>query len=161
MTNTLFDALFAPLAARADTLLILPHGGRMTGQGFLALVARQAHALRAAGLGAGDRIAVQVAKSPEALAIYGAAVALGAIFLPLNTAYTPDEVDYFLGNATPRVFVCDPAKAAALAPLAARQDPKLYEWLVLVDALRGAGRARERELAEQIVRKRLDYGAAR
>ncbi|HOO21694.1 MAG TPA: hypothetical protein PLJ99_07075 [Kiritimatiellia bacterium] len=47
------------------------------------------------------------------------------------------------------------------APLAARRDVKLYEWLVLADALRGAGRARERELAEQIVRKRLDYGAAR
>lgn len=38
---------------------------------------------------------------------------------------------------------------------------RLYEWLVLADALRGAGRARERELAEQIVRKRLGYGAAR
>ncbi len=125
MTNTLYDALFAPLAARADTFLILPDGGRMTGQGFLALVARQAHALHAAGLGAGDRIAVQVAKSPEALALYGAAVALGAVFLPLNTAYTPEEVDYFLGNATPRVFVCDPAKTAALSPLAARHGAVL------------------------------------
>ncbi|HRT06233.1 MAG TPA: hypothetical protein P5204_11100 [Kiritimatiellia bacterium] len=47
------------------------------------------------------------------------------------------------------------------APLAARRDARLYEWLVLADALRGAGRARERELAEQIVRKRLGYGAAR
>ena len=41
------------------------------------------------------------------------------------------------------------------APLAARQDPKLYEWLVLADALRGAGHTRERELAERIVRQRL------
>lgn len=47
------------------------------------------------------------------------------------------------------------------APGAARRDAKLYEWLVLADALRGAGRARERELAEQMVRKRLSYGAAR
>jgi malonyl-CoA/methylmalonyl-CoA synthetase len=46
-------------------------------------------------------------------------MAIGAVFLPLNTAYTPVELDYFLGNATPRVFVCDPERVAALGPLAA------------------------------------------
>ena len=125
MPNTLFDALFAPLATRQDRLLILQDGSTVSGQAFLSLVARAAHALRASGVEAGDRIAVQVAKSPLALAVYGASVALGAVFLPLNTAYTPDEVDYFLGNATPRVFLCDPAKAAALAPVADRHGAKL------------------------------------
>lgn len=118
--NTLFDALFAPLAHRADPLLILPEGATISGQAFLAMVARQAHAVRAAGVQPGDRIAVQVAKTPEALAVYGAAVALGAIFLPLNTAYTAEEVDYFLGNATPKVFLCDPKRLDELAPVAAR-----------------------------------------
>ena len=47
------------------------------------------------------------------------------------------------------------------APGAAQRDAKLYEWLVLADALRGAGRAREREIAEDIVRERLDYHAPR
>jgi hypothetical protein len=42
------------------------------------------------------------------------------------------------------------------APIAARRDPKLYEWLVLADVLRGAGRARERKIADEILRKRLD-----
>ena len=125
MTNPLFDALFAPLASRADDLLILPERATMSGQAFLALVARQAHALRQAGLGAGDRIAVQVAKSPEALAVYGAAVALGAVFLPLNTAYTADEVDYFVGNATPRILLCDGAKASALQGVADRHGARL------------------------------------
>jgi hypothetical protein len=46
-------------------------------------------------------------------------------------------------------------------PIAARRDPKLYEWLVLADVLRGAGRARERKIAEDIVRKRLDYHGVR
>jgi len=45
-------------------------------------------------------------------------------------------------------------------PKAARKDAKLYEWLALVDALR-AGRARERELARQIVERRLNYAAIR
>ncbi len=87
----------------------------MSGVAFHAMVARASGALRTAGVIKGDRIAVQVAKSPQALAIYGASVAVGAVFLPLNTAYTPAEVAYFLGNATPRLFLCDPAKAAVLA----------------------------------------------
>ena len=119
MANTLFDALFAPLAGRTTAFLILPDGREISGAGFLARVAQAAHALRAAGVQPGDRVAVQVAKSPEALAVYAGAVAVGAVFLPLNTAYTPAEVDYFIGNATPRLFLCDPAKEAALAPVAA------------------------------------------
>jgi len=47
------------------------------------------------------------------------------------------------------------------APIAAQKDGQLYEWLALADALRGAGRARERELAEKEVRKRLKYYAPR
>ncbi|MEY4698552.1 MAG: hypothetical protein RIT14_2980 [Pseudomonadota bacterium] len=120
MPNILFDALFAPLAGRDTPLLHLADGGTVTGTEFLALIAQQANALRALGLGPGCRVAVQVAKTPQALALYAATVAVGAVFLPLNTAYTPAEVDYFLGDATPRLFLCDPAQQAALAPLAAR-----------------------------------------
>ncbi len=125
MTNVLFDALFAPLSGRETAFLILPDGHEMTGDAFFRLVARQAYALRAAGVVPGDRVAVQVAKSPEALAVYAATVGLGAVFLPLNTAYTPEEVEYFLGNATPRVFLCDPVRQAALAPVAARHGAGL------------------------------------
>lgn len=125
MTNTLFDALFAPLAGRDDPLMILPDGQGISGDSFLRQVARLAHALRDAGVEPGDRVAVQVAKSPAALAVYGATVALGAIFLPLNTAYTADEVDYFLGNATPRIFLCDPVRRGALEPVADRHGVRV------------------------------------
>ncbi|RHZ94956.1 malonyl-CoA synthase [Cereibacter sphaeroides] len=125
MANPLFDALFAPLEGRASDLMILKDGTRLSGDAFFRLLARTAHALRAEGLRPGDRIAVQVAKSPEALAVYGAAVALGAVFLPLNTAYTPAEVDYFLGDATPRIILCDSAQAPALTPVAERHGARL------------------------------------
>ncbi len=121
----LYDALFAPLKGREGTFLILGDGAGVSGQAFHAMVAQAAHALRGAGVRPGDRVAVQVAKSPLALAVYGAAVTLGAVFLPLNTAYTPAEVDYFLGNATPRVFLCDPARQEALAPVAAAHGAML------------------------------------
>jgi malonyl-CoA/methylmalonyl-CoA synthetase len=125
MPNPLFDALFARLQQRQTRLLILPDSREISGAAFFALIARTANALRAAGVQPGDRVAVQIAKSPEALAVYAATVSIGAVFLPLNTAYTPDELDYFLGNATPRVFLADPAKAEALALLAAKHSATL------------------------------------
>jgi malonyl-CoA/methylmalonyl-CoA synthetase len=115
MPNLLYDALFSALAARDSRVLILQDGSEISGQAFHALIARTANALRAAGVTQGDRVAVQIAKSPEALALYAATVAIGAVFLPLNTAYTPAEVGYFLDNASPSLFLCDPAKAASLA----------------------------------------------
>ncbi|MGQ0566969.1 MAG: malonate--CoA ligase [Gemmobacter sp.] len=120
MANPLWDALFAPLEGRQTPLLILGDGQTISGDAFFRMVARTAGALRALGLQPGDRLAVQVAKSPQALAVYGAAIALGAVFLPLNTAYIAPEVDYFLGNATPRLFLCDPAAQHDLAPVVAR-----------------------------------------
>ena len=77
-----------------------------------------AAALVAHGLHPGDRVAVQVEKSLEAVQLYLATVMAGGVFLPLNTAYTAAEVAYFLSDATPRIVVCDPAREDAIAPLA-------------------------------------------
>ncbi len=125
MTNPLFDALFAPLQGGDRLLLRLADGSAITADGFYRMVARQANALAGLGVTKGDRIAAQVAKTPEALALYGAAVALGAVFLPLNTGYTAAEVDYFLADAAPRVFVCDGGKALALAEVAGRHGAEV------------------------------------
>jgi malonyl-CoA/methylmalonyl-CoA synthetase len=73
---------------------------------------RFASVLRALGVRPGDRVAVQVEKSPEAILLYLATLRVGGVFLPLNTAYTGAEIDYFLGDAEPRLFVCDPGTLA-------------------------------------------------
>ena len=77
-----------------------------------------AGALVALGVAPGDRVAVQIDKSIAGLACYLGTVLAGAIHLPLNTAYPPPEVAYFLNDAAPRVFVCDPAKLDTLTPVA-------------------------------------------
>ena len=118
--NTLHQALFAPLAARDDALITLPDGGVVTGRAFAAMLARYAHALVESGVEPGDRIVVQVEKSAHALALYGAAITAGAVFVPLNSAYTPEELDYFIENAEPRIVVVDPALEPVLGPLAAK-----------------------------------------
>ena len=56
----------------------------------------------------GDRVMVQVDKSPDAVALYLACLSAGRVFVPLNTAYTPAEVDFFAGDATPVVWVGRP-----------------------------------------------------
>ncbi|WP_372841257.1 AMP-binding protein [Phaeovulum sp.] len=76
-------------------------------------VARRAAALRAAGVAPGDRVLCQIAKSPEGLYLYLATVWAGAVFVPLNTAYTASELEYFLSDAAPALLILDETTASA------------------------------------------------
>lgn len=125
MSNPLHDRLFGCHADSNAPFLIHPDGGVTTYAAFVAGAARIAAVLVARGLKPGDRLAAQVEKSPQALALYAACVRAGVVFLPLNTAYTTDELTYFVQNSGARMLVCDPARADALAPLAQGQDAAL------------------------------------
>ena len=116
--NHLFDNLLAPHLGSERPLLHLPDGTTQSYGDALGLAGRFASVLIAAGARPGDRIAVQVAKSPEALALYFACVQAGLVLLPLNTAYTASEVEYFVGDAEPAVVVCDPARHPEIEPIA-------------------------------------------
>jgi malonyl-CoA/methylmalonyl-CoA synthetase len=69
--------------------------------------ARLARFLTDLGISPGDRISVQVEKSPDALFLYLACLRAGFVFHPLNMGYKMGELEYFLGNAEPAVVVCD------------------------------------------------------
>ena len=69
--------------------------------------AKAANALTSLGVTPGDRVAVQAPKSATALFLYLGCLRAGAIYLPMNTAYTPKEVDYLLRDAEPKVFIAD------------------------------------------------------
>ena len=66
---------------------------------------RVAAQLAAFGAGVGDRVLVQVPKSPENLALYLACLKLGLVYVPLNTGYTAAELDYFVSDAEPVLYV--------------------------------------------------------
>ncbi|MEM1430410.1 MAG: malonyl-CoA synthase [Pseudomonadota bacterium] len=125
MTNPLYDALFAPHEGRDTPFLHLPDGRTLSHTAFLETVNRIANTLVSLGVGPGDRVAVHVAKSPEALALYGACVKAGAVFLPLNTAYTPSELAYFVADSEATLFVCDPGEAAELDGIAQAAGARL------------------------------------
>ena len=111
MANPLFDALIGGKPADRP-FLTLPEGGTLTYGDIDRLSARLANLLVAEGVAPGDRVAVQVEKSPQAFALYLACLRAGAAFLPLNTAYTAKEIAYFIGDAEPAMVVVDPARAA-------------------------------------------------
>src|ERR1700737_857908 len=77
---------------------------------------RFAAALMRRGGASGDRVAVQVDKSVEAVLLYLACLRMGAVFVPINTANTPNEVDHFLRDSQPRVAVIRPADRALIEP---------------------------------------------
>jgi len=88
---------------------------------------RLAGVLRATGVVPGDRVMVQVEKSVEAALLYLACLRAGAVYLPLNTAYTEREVEYFFEDAEPKLVVCAPQSRSAMAAMMkGRFDAQLH-----------------------------------
>jgi len=81
-------------------------------------VSRYANTLLSLGLQPGDRVAAQVEKSFENVALYLACLKVGAVYLPLNSAYRAAEVAYFLNDATPSLFIAAPDRQCELHPIA-------------------------------------------
>jgi malonyl-CoA/methylmalonyl-CoA synthetase len=114
--SRLFDRLNDP-----NRLAIETHDGeRITYGDLIARAGQFANVLVARGVKPGDRVAVQVEKSVANLVLYLATVRAGAVYLPLNTAYTLNELDYFITDAEPSLVVCDPAKAEGIRAIAAK-----------------------------------------
>ncbi|HTO64269.1 MAG TPA: malonyl-CoA synthase [Bradyrhizobium sp.] len=119
--SRLFDGLDDPHRLAIETL-----DGRHISYGELIARAGQiANVLVLRGVKVGDRVAVQVEKSVENLVLYLATVRAGAVYLPLNTAYTLNELDYFITDSEPSLVVCDPLKADGIATIAAKVKAKV------------------------------------
>jgi malonyl-CoA/methylmalonyl-CoA synthetase len=115
---SLFESRFPQDRSRP---LLLLDGGRVVSYGDAEEgSARYAALLTDLGLESGDRVAVQVEKSPEALLLYLACLRAGLVYLPLNSAYQEGEVGYFLANSEPRAVVAQPKSMSWLEPLAGR-----------------------------------------
>jgi malonyl-CoA/methylmalonyl-CoA synthetase len=103
----------------ADQLFLKTAAGRQCSYATLRDESgRLASALMRLGVVPGDRVAVQIDKSADAVLLYIACLRMGAVFVPINVANTANEVDYFLRDAQPRVAVIRPADRTVLEPLA-------------------------------------------
>ncbi len=129
MSDNLFDLIRNRITNPDKILLEAGDGARLNYAGMLELTGRIANTLVLRGVEPGDRVAVQVEKSPTNLMLYLATLRAGAVYLPLNTAYTLAELDYFIGDAEPKVVVCDPSKRDGLLPIANKYGVAAVETL--------------------------------
>ncbi|CAN7282846.1 AMP-binding protein [Phenylobacterium sp. LjRoot219] len=117
MSANLYDLLAARFPAdRSRPCFLLSDGAEVSYGALENGVGRIAARLLAEGVEPGDRVALQAEKSVEGVMLYLAALKAGAVFLPLNAAYTPAEVEYFRADAEPRLLITDPAAFLAGAP---------------------------------------------
>ncbi|MEK1888432.1 MAG: malonyl-CoA synthase [Phyllobacterium sp.] len=120
MSNHLFDAIRHSIACDDAIFIETADGQRWTYGAMVEWSGRIAGAIDALGVRSGDRVAAQVEKSAHALMLYLACVRCGAIYLPLNTAYTLAELDYFIADAEPRLIVADPKGVDGLKAMASK-----------------------------------------
>ena len=138
--NHLIDGLWNGVRKRGDAPFAELSDGRVyTYRDVDAVSARFAKAVITLGVKPGDRVAVQVEKSIEAMMLYLGTVRAGGVFLPLNTAYTASEIAYFIGDAEPALVVCDPSRADALRPHAEGAGARLETMGVWKNAATPAG----------------------
>ena len=105
-SENLYTTLRNGWAPRADAAFLrMPDGFTITFAEMDAMSARSAGGLTASGVAAGDRVIVQVPKSPDAVALYLGCLRIGAVYVPLNEAYTDEEVAYFIDDAQPTLVV--------------------------------------------------------
>src|SRR6202051_2009311 len=119
--SRLFDGLDDPARLAIETL----DGTKISYADLIARAGQMANVLVSRGVKPGDRVAAQTEKYVPALVLYLATVRAGAVYLPLNTAYTLNELEYFITDAEPSLVVCDPAKADGFGVIAAKVGAKV------------------------------------
>jgi malonyl-CoA/methylmalonyl-CoA synthetase len=119
--SRLFDGLDDPGRLAIETV----DGQHISYGDLIARAGRISNVLVARGVKPGDRVAAQTEKSVPGLVLYLAAVRAGAVYLPLNTAYTLNELEYFITDAEPSLVVCDPSKADGIGAIAAKISAKV------------------------------------
>ncbi|MDP3076243.1 malonyl-CoA synthase [Bradyrhizobium sp.] len=125
MNANLFSRLFDGLDDPSRLAIETADGQHISYGDLMARAGQMANVLVSRGVKPGDRVAAQTEKSVAALVLYLASVRAGAVYLPLNTAYTLNELEYFIGDAEPSLVVCDPSKAEGIGPIAAKVGAKV------------------------------------
>ncbi len=115
----LYAAFHDKLTQFQDKPLLITENNRIYyGKDITAESARLANFMTDIGIKVGDRVSVQVEKSPQAMCLYLACLRAGFVFHPLNIAYQAAELEYFLSNAEPTLVICDAANKNKIEPLA-------------------------------------------
>src|ERR1700687_4678301 len=125
MNANLFSRLFDGLDDPARLAIETVDGQRISYGELIVRAGQMANVLVDRGVKPGDRVAAKTDKSVPGLVLYLATMRAGGVYLPLNTAYTLTELEYFITDAEPSLVVCDPAKAEGIGAIAAKVGAKV------------------------------------
>ncbi len=106
MPNVLYDKIFGS-NLNSDKIFLKTDIRNLSYKQFTELTNKIANSLILNGLKPGDRVAIQAEKSATQLAVYAATIKAGGVYLPLNTAYTTNELKYFISDAQPKIVILD------------------------------------------------------
>ncbi len=105
MNSSLYASINSVFESKADLPCLRTASTTWTYGQVRGLTRCTAGALRQLGIQRGDRVLARGGKCPQSLALYLACLQLGVIYVPLNTAYTQREIDYFINDTEPALFV--------------------------------------------------------
>jgi acyl-CoA synthetase (AMP-forming)/AMP-acid ligase II/acyl carrier protein len=128
----------ALLNAGADeaAAILAPGRGPLSFKDLRGHVMETARALRQAGIGRTDRLAMVLPNGPEMATAFMAA-ASAAIAAPLNPGYTAAEFDFFLGDLGPRAVIVEAGRESPVLEVARRRNIPIIELSPLADAAAG------------------------
>ena len=130
MNGNFYEALHRAMSEQGSAVCFEdPTTRNFTFAEVLELTTRFASSLAQLGVEPGERVVAQVDKSVAALALYLATLQRGAVFVPLNTAYTVSELEYFLGDAEPTLLVGTKGNADVLSALSKRMGVRHFRSL--------------------------------
>lgn len=129
MNENLFAAIEQRTPDLDRTFAEEPEGSSHSYRDMFEKSAQYANVLAELGIRPGDRVAAQVDKSIDALFLYLGCLRVGGVFLPLNTEYTETEIDYFISDSKPTLFVCRPGVKETMEKIAGAHGVRHIETL--------------------------------
>ena len=129
---TLSELLGKAVDRNPDKIFLEISGQKFTYRRFQSLVAKVAEMFQAMGLRKGDRVCLFLPNCPEFLLCWFGLSTMGAICVPVNTAYQRDEAAYIMNDSGAKALVAHSSllqvagQAAALATA--------LQWKLAVDA---------------------------
>src|SRR5690242_8262383 len=135
--ESLADLLPQVAASRPDATALIFAGGRLTWTELDAAVERVASALRAIGLGPGERVAISLGSTPDFVAALHGVLRAGLVAVPINPAYTARELAHVLADSGARVVIARAAALATVRQVRAELPSLAYVW-VAPDGSHGA-----------------------
>ena len=125
------DLLRHSAKANSDGIAVVDGPKRITYATLLSMVQDLSSFLVSKGVGHGDRVAILLPNSLEFISSFFSVLEIGAISVPLNTAYKEAELKYYISSSSPRIILTE----EALKPMA---EKSAGETGASVAVIRGA-----------------------